>query len=315
MVVLQEGVHDPPGGVHLAHQDVRHGGQAIDAQVARPHHGVDVILVDEVQLKGAGGVEQDDDLFEHTLILQIFQVLEQLHLLLAQPEIVAAGHVGLQRLQPAGQVGALAGGTGQGDQGGVAIVGKGGFQRVGVLLPGHLVDAVLGGVAAGQGRVFPLIAAGDIELPQIGVYTPRLEAVLQRGVQAGALAGGDKGRAGSHLHRVHRGLGEAGEPGVGGQGEGIVPVEQHRGPLRHHLAAHVPVVGHQLLLGVVTGPVEDLGVRVGDDALGLGVQRHVDHGREIVGDGDRGHADRREHGENRHGDLPKVPLFHSCPPE
>ena len=130
-------------------------------------------------------------------------------------------------------------------------------QFIGIFVPWLLVDAILGGISAGEGGVFPLIAAGDIEFPQVRVDAPGLEAVLQRGVQAGSLAGGDKGGAGAYLHGIDRGLRKARNFRIRGQGKGAVPVQQHRSALRHHLTAHVPVVGHQLLLRVVIGPVKD----------------------------------------------------------
>ena len=225
MVILQEGVHDVPGRVHFARQDVRHGGQAVDAHVSGPYHRVDVILIKEIQLEGAGRVEQHNDLFERPLFLERLQIFKQVHFFLAQTEIVAVRHIGFQLGQTGGQVRTFSGGTGQHDQRCIAIAGKGGFQRIGIFVPWHLVDAILGGISAGEGGVFPLIAAGDIEFPQVSVDAPGLEAVLQRGVQAGSLAGGDKGGAGAHLHGIDRGLRKTRNFRIRGQGKGAVPVQ------------------------------------------------------------------------------------------
>ena len=50
MVILLEGVHNPARGVHLARQNVRHRRDAVESQIAHPQQGIDVIVVNEVQL-------------------------------------------------------------------------------------------------------------------------------------------------------------------------------------------------------------------------------------------------------------------------
>ena len=50
MVILLEGVHNPTGRVHLACQDVRHRRDTVESQIAHPQQGIDVIVVNEVQL-------------------------------------------------------------------------------------------------------------------------------------------------------------------------------------------------------------------------------------------------------------------------
>ncbi len=182
MVVLEKGIHNPAGGIDLARQDISHRGDAIHAQISDPEHGVKVVIVDEIQLQRAGGVEQHHDLLEDALFLERLQVFEKLPLLPAELQIVSVRHVRRKALQPGGQIRALAGGTGEDDDGAVAEVGEAALERVGILLPGYLVDAVLIGASAGEVGVDPLIARGLIELPQLGVDAAGSEAVLQRTV-------------------------------------------------------------------------------------------------------------------------------------
>ena len=276
MVVPQEGVHKPAGGVDVAGQDIGHAIDAGHAHVADPQHCVNAVVVHKVQLETVGGVEEHHDLLEHALLLQGLQILKHLHLFLAQLEIVAVGHIGLQFGQAAGQVGTLAAGTGQYHQSHIAIVGPSVLEGIGVLAPGHLVDPVLTLIAAGGVGIHPLIAAGGIELPLVRVDGVLAERPVQGGLERYRVIGGNLAGTGTAVQQIEAGLRKGGELRALGQRQSIVPVHQESSSLLLDLLAQFLFIGHQVLFALVIAPKVNGCVGVRYNFLGLSVQCHVD---------------------------------------
>ena len=309
VVVLEEGVHDAARGVHRAGQDVGHGGDAGHAHIADPQHRVDAVVVHKVQLEGVGGVEQHHDLLEGALLLELLQVLQHLDLLFAQAQVVAIGHIGLQLGQAAGQVRPLAAGPGQHHQGHVAVLGPGALQGIGILAPGHLIDAVLRLVAAGGVGVHPLVAGAGVKLPLLGVDGIVAEGPVDGGLEGDGVVRGHLAGAGAAVQQVKAGLGEGGELGARGQGQGVVPVDQQGRALRLNVVAQLLFKGHEVVFVLVIAPEIDFGVGVGDDLLGLGPQGHVDSGGKGVGDGDGHDAHHQQQGGDHCEDGPQQAAF------
>ena len=92
---------------------------------------------------------QSNDLLENAILLQLLQILEHVDLFLAQPQVVTIGHILGQFRMTAGQVSTLTAGAGQHHQRHIAIVCPGALQSIGILFPGHFIDAVLRLIAAG----------------------------------------------------------------------------------------------------------------------------------------------------------------------
>ena len=286
MVILEEGIHDAPRGVHCARQDIGHGGDAGHAHVADPQHRVDAVVVHEVQLEGVGGVQQHHDLLKSALLLERLEILQHFNFFLAQPEIVTIGHVGLQLGQAARQVGTLAAGAGQHYQGHVAVLGPGALQGIGILAPGHLIDAVLRLIAAGGVGVHPLVPRPGVEFPLFRVDGVFTECPIQRRLEGDGVVGGHLAGAGAAVQQVEAGLGEGGKLGALGQGQGIVPVDQQGRALRLDVMAQLLFKGHKVVFVLVIAPEIDLGIGVRDDFLGLSPQGHVDGSGKCVGDRD-----------------------------
>ena len=283
MVILQEGIHNPSGGIDLACQNVRHGVDAGHSHVADPQHGIDAIVIHKVQLEAVGGVQQDDNLLEHALLLQLLQVGEHINFILVQPQIVAVGHVSFQLRQSAGQVCALAAGTSQHHQRHITILCPGLLQGIGVLCPGHFIDAILRLVAAGGIRIHPGVAAGSVEFPLIQVYGIRAKGFFQRRLQRNGIICRHLTGAGSAVEQIERRLGEGGELRPLCQRQGIVPVHQKGCALCLDVPAQLLFVSHQVVFIFIVAPKENLGIRVGDDLLRCRSQRHVDGCGKIAG--------------------------------
>ena len=309
MVVLEEGIHDAAGGVDVAGQDVSHAVDAGHAHVTDPQCRVNAVAVQKVQLQRVGGIEQHNDLFEHALLLELLQVGEHVDFFLAELQVVTVGHVGLQLRQAAGQVGALAAGAGQHHQGHIAVFRPGILQVLGILGPGHLIDAVLGLVAAGGVGVDAGITTVRVKVPLGRVDGALTESVLQGLLQGDGILGGNLAGTGAAVHQVVAGLGEGGELGAFRQGQGVVVVQQQSRALRLDAFAEFLFKGDKVLLVVVIAGEVHGRFRVGDDLLRLGVQCHADDGGKSVCDRDRHNAYRQQNGCDRCQDDPAFACF------
>ena len=309
VVVPQEGVHKPAGGVDVAGQDIGHAIDAGHAHVADPQHRVDAVVVHKVQLEAVGGIEEHHDLLEHALLLQGLQILKHLHLFLAQPEVVAVGHIGLQLGQSAGQVGTLAAGAGQHHKSHIAVVGPSGLEGIGVLAPGHLVDPVLSLIAAGGVGIHPLIAAGGIELPLVRVDGVLAERPVQGGLQRYRVIGGHLAGAGTAVQQIEAGLRKGGELRALGQRQSIVPVHQEGSSLLLDLLAQFLFIGHQVLFALVIAPEVNGSIGIRHNFLGLRVQRHINRRGKCRCHRNSHNADHQENSCDRGQHRPQLTAF------
>jgi len=162
-VVVAVGIDQAAGGVDLAGQDLGHGIDAGDAHVTDPQCGVDVVLVvlEEIDLQGVGGVDQQDGLFDGAVFLHLGNVLQHSLLVLVERQIVDLA---------IGKVSTLAADAGQGHDGGIAVLGNAVLDLVGVDVPRHLGGDLTGfSDRAALGASVVLAGADGVEVPQGGV--------------------------------------------------------------------------------------------------------------------------------------------------
>ena len=69
VVVLQESIHQPAGGIDLACKNICYGRNTIQPQIANPKQCIDIIVVKEIKLQCAGGVEQNHNFLEDSIFL------------------------------------------------------------------------------------------------------------------------------------------------------------------------------------------------------------------------------------------------------
>ena len=254
-VVVAVGIDQAAGGVDLAGQDLGHGIDAGDAHVTDPQCGVDVVLVvlEEIDLQGVGRVDEDDDLFDLTVLLHLGQVGQHVLLVLVQSQVVNLA---------VGKVGTLTANTGQGDDSGITVLGNAVFHVVGVDVPGSL-----GGGGTGRSNRAAIVAgivlssAGGVEIPQGRVDG---NADLFQGSAQGIGAGGiNIAGAGAAVDQVRTGGGESADLGIRSQRQRIVVVHQQGCALGLDLLGQSQTVVDHLLGGVeVTGVILGVGVLV-----------------------------------------------------
>ena len=309
VVVLEEGVHDAAGGVHLARKDIGHAQDAGHAHVADPQDGVDPVIVDKIKLQGVGGVQQDHDFFEGPVLFERLQVFKHLDLFLAEAEIIAVGHICLKLRKARGQIRALAAGTGQNHKGHVAVGGEGVFERVGVFFPGDLIDAVLRLIAAGRRGVLALITRGSEELPHVQIDGAFAKVLLQRGFERDRVVRGDLAGAGPAVKEVEAGLREGGELRSRRERQGVVAVDEKSRALGLDIAAELLFKGYELLFAFVIGPEKDLRAFSGDDLLCFRAKGDVDRVVKGSCDRDRHDGNDHQHSKDRGQDLPNPAGF------
>ena len=255
VVIVAVGIHQAAGGVHIADQNLGHGVDAGDAHIANPEGGVNVILVvlQEIDLQGIGRVDEHNNLLNLAVLLHLGQIGKQCLLILVECQIVDLA---------VGQVCALAADAGEGDDGGIAVVGHAVFHLIGVDVPRHLRGSrALGGnrTAACAGVV--LTGTGGVEVPQRGV--DGCAHLFQRGAQG--VGGGSVNVAGARaaIDQVHTGGREGADLRVLGKRQGVVVVHEQGCALGLDLLAEHETVVHHLLRGSeVTGEVLCVGVLV-----------------------------------------------------
>ena len=225
----------------------------------------------------AGGVEQDNNFFEDSLLLQSGQIFQQLPLLCAKLQIIAIGHIGLQCFQTIRKIGTLTRRTGKEHNCSVTVIREGRLHSFGIFLPRNLVDPILIRASAGKLRVDTFVSGGLIKLPEFLIDTTGRKAVLQSRIQAYRVSSRHKGGADSRQNRVRSRLRKQGHFGICSQGQCIVSVDQQRRSFRLNLAANSHIVGYQFLFRLIIGPVENLCVLSGNDFLRLRIQRRIDH--------------------------------------
>ena len=255
VVIIAVGIHQTAGGVDLAGQDLGHGVDAGDAHVTDPEGGVDVVLVvlEEIDLQGVGRVDEDDDLFDLTVLLHLGQVGQHVLLVLVQSQVVNLA---------VGKVGTLTANTGQGDDSGITVLGNAVFHVVGVDVPGSL-----GGGGTGRSNRAAIVAgivlssAGGVEIPQGRVDG---NADLFQGSAQGIGAGGiNIAGAGAAVDQVRTGGGESADLGIRSQRQRIVVVHQQGCALGLDLLAEDQAVIDHFLGGIkIRGKILSAGVLV-----------------------------------------------------
>ena len=254
-VVVAVGIDQAAGGVDLAGQDLGNSVDAGDAHVTDPQRGVDVVLVvlEEIDLQGVGGVDQHDGLFDDAVLLHLGNVLQHGLLVLVERQIVDIA---------VGKVSALAANAGEGDDGGIAVLGNAVLHIVGVDIPGHFSgDLTGGGDGAALGAGVVLACADGVEVPQGGVdgHTDLLEGSAQ-GVGGGGI---NVAGAGAAVHEVDTAVGEGADLGIGSQRQCIVVVHQQGSAFSLDLLGQgQTVVDHLLGRVEVTGVILGVGVLV-----------------------------------------------------
>ena len=254
-VVVAVGVDQAAGGVDLAGQDFGHGVDAGDAHVTDPQRGVDVVLVvlEEIDLQGVGGVDQHDGLFDSAVLLHLGHVLQHGLLVLVEGQVVDL---------VVGEVSALAADAGQGHDGGIAVLGNAVLDLVGVDVPRHLSGDFTGG-GDGTGGIAGVIlaGAGGVEVPQGGVDGDT--DLFEGGAQGVGGGGIDVAGTGATVHEVDAAAGEGADLRVGSQGQRVVVVHQQGSALGLDLLGQSQTIVDHLLGGVeVTGEVLGVGVLV-----------------------------------------------------
>ena len=254
-VVVAVGIDQAAGGVDLAGQDLGHGVDAGDAHVTDPQRGVDVVLVvlEEIDLQGVGGVDQQDGLFDGAVLLHLGNVLQHRLLVLVKRQIVDLA---------VGKVSTLAADAGQGHDSGIAVLGNAVLDLVGVDIPRHLGGDLTGSgdhTALGAGVV--LAGADGVEVPQRGVDGDT--DLFEGGAQGVGGGGINIAGAGAAVHEVDAAAGEGADLRVGSQRQRIVVVHQQGSALGLDLLGQSQTVVDHLLGGVeVTGVILGVGVLV-----------------------------------------------------
>ena len=254
-VVVAVGIDQAAGGVDLAGQDLGHGIDAGDAHVTDPQCGVDVVLVvlEEIDLQGVGGIDQQDGLFDGAVFLHLGNVLQHSLLVLVERQIVDLA---------VGKVSTLAADAGQGHDSGIAVLGNAVLDLVGVDIPRHLGGDLTGGgdhAALGAGVV--LAGADGVEVPQSGVDGDT--DLFEGGAQGVGGGGINIAGAGAAVHEVDAAAGEGADLSVGSQRQRIVVVHQQGSALGLDLLGQSQTVVDHLLGGVeVTGVILGVGVLV-----------------------------------------------------
>ena len=254
-VVVAVGIDQAAGGVDLAGQDLGNSVDAGDAHVTDPQRGVDVVLVvlEEIDLQGVGGVDQHDGLFDDAVLLHLGNILQHGLLVLVERQIVDIA---------VGKVSALAANAGEGDDGGIAVLGNAVLHIVGVDIPGHFSgDLTGGGDGAALGAGVVLACADGVEVPQGGVdgHTDLLEGSAQ-GVGGGGI---NVAGAGAAVHEVDTAVGEGADLGIGSQRQCIVVVHQQGSAFSLDLLGQgQTVIDHLLGRVEVTGVILGVGVLV-----------------------------------------------------
>ena len=286
--VLQVGVRRPAGGVDGAGDDLAQGGHAGRAGAGGQDHRADgVILVHPVQLHGVVGVDDHDDLIEAGAH-QLHQVLlgaGQLQVVLPGLEVVIAAVVGVQAVGVAVVgLGPLLHGVGLGHVIGAVDhrVHVGG--QVGVLAAGAPDDDD-GGVGEGRGPAHDgggvRVAGGLRQGPVLGLHGDGGPLAAIAGVHLHQLVVHGVARVGQGLEYAHRGAGPVGH--VGGAGAAVYGIGG--GPAEHVQVGGAGVQRQQAVIlhqhhTLIAGLLDDgQGVAhyvVGD--LGLGGVEHAGHG-------------------------------------
>ena len=331
-VVVQIGIDHAAGRSDLTGEQLGHTVDAGLAHVADPHSGVDAVVlaadlrVQEVQLNGVGGVDQDDDLLEGAVVLQGLEVCEQFLLFSRQSEVVAvallAGDPGVAgAVLTAGQVSALAAGAGEHDDSSVAVLGKAGLSA-GELAPGSLVDGILsvgfegvGDSSRGNAAVVLHHVIGAVQVPQRLVDGDAL--ALESLLEAGSLGGIDGAGAGAAVHQVNRTVTEQADLGTAGQRQRSVVVLQQGSALGLNLCAESLFVSGALLVGGKIA-LEVLGITRGlalDDLVGRCTEVVVHGGGVVIGNGGANDRTCGQHCGNARQGAPQrnaVALFLLC---
>ena len=254
-VVVAVGIDQAAGGVDLAGQDLGHGIDAGDAHVTDPQCGVDVVLVvlEEIDLQGVGGVDQQDGLFDGAVLLHLGNVLQHSLLVLVERQIVDLA---------VGKVSTLTADAGQGHDSGIAVLGNAVLDLVGVDIPRHLGGDLTGfGDHAALGASVVLAGADGVEVPQGGVDGDT--DLFQGGAQGVGGGGINIAGAGAAVHEVDAAAGEGADLSVGSQRQRIVVVHQQGSALGLDLLGQSQTVVDHLLGGVeVTGVILGVGVLV-----------------------------------------------------
>ena len=309
-VVIAVGIHQLAGGIDGAVEQAADGVDAALAHFAHPHAGVNAVVhaadigVEEVQLNGVGGVEEDDDLADLAAGLALAQGLEEVLLLLAQLQDVSAA---VPCAVP-GQIGAFAADAAQHYDCGVAIVSHGIPLGLGVNALGNFADQESGVLkdivvqrTGGSHQTVVLARAGGVEVPQGGIDGKAVgfQGVLQVDGGGGVHSAG----TGAAVDEVGSGGTKKAHLGAFRQRQGVVPVEQQGGAVGHDLFTQLFGGSGLLLAGGVIGFIVDL-ARVAHHLGGLGAQHHVDDGGVAVGNGSPHHADCKQYRGSTGQDLP-----------
>ena len=304
VVVVAVGIDQAAGGVDLAGQDLGNSVDAGDAHVTDPQSGIDVVLVvlEEIDLQGVGGVDQHDGLFDDAVLLHLGNVLQHGLLVLVEGQIVDIA---------VGKVSALAANAGQGNDGGIAVLGNAVLHIVGVDIPRHLSgDLTGGGDGAALGAGVVLACADGVEVPQGGVdgHTDLLEGGAQ-GVGGGGI---NVAGAGAAVHEVDAAVGEGADLGIGSQRQRIIVVHQQGSAFSLDLLGQgQTVIDHLLSGGKVAGKILGVGVLV----LQLPEGAAVKSGEAVVEFlGKHGQRHRNDHNDRTQDrqDLPRQNVLALC---
>ena len=296
-VVVAVGIDQAAGGVDLAGQDLGNGVDAGDAHVTDPQRGVDVVLVvlEEIDLQGVGGVDQHDGLFDDAVLLHLGNVLQHFLLVVVERQIVDLA---------VGKVSALAADAGQGHDSGIAVLGNAVLDLVGVDVPRHLGgDLTGGGDCATLGSGVVLAGADGVEVPQGGVDGDT--DLFEGGAQGVGGGGINVAGAGAAVHEVDTAAGEGADLRVGSQRQRIVVVHQQGSALGLDLLAE-----EQAVIDHFLGRIEIRGKILGVGVLVLQVPESAAHescDRVVELLQNKGKRDRNDHhyGADDRQDLPQ----------
>ena len=265
-IIVCPGVHQAAGGVDLTGQDISHSFDAALARAADPQSCIDAVVltagfrVQEVQFQSIGTVDQDNDLFEGTLLLQSLELLEHLFFSIIQLQVVGNAFIrngGIAVLVGC-QIVALTAHTGEHHDSSIAVGSKGVFQTGFCMdhAPRHFIDGE-GAAVALHFRVAACIlaagaVAGLVEIPQstINAHVPLFQSGLQgRGVI------GHFHRAGTRtaVHGIHDRVAEQAHLRAGSQRQSTVVVLQQNSALCLHLTSHFFLMGCQIILVFISG--------------------------------------------------------------
>ena len=295
VIVIAVGIDQTAGGVDVADQNLGNGVDAGDAHVADPECGIHVVVVvlQEVDLQGVSGVDEDDDALDLAAFLHGGEVFQHRFLVVVQCQVVDLA---------VAQVRTLAADARESDDGCVAVLSDAGLYIIGVDVPGHFRRGGAGGgyrAAIGAGVI--LACAGGVEIPQRRVDGDT--DLFEGGAQGVGGRGIDIAGAGAAVDEVDAGGGEGADLRVLGQGQRAVVHQQGRALSLDLLGDGQTVVDHLFRRGKVGGKVLCVGILVFQFP-----ERAADKRRncvvEGIQDGTQGDENDHEDGAEDRQDLP-----------